>query len=419
MTPDLTTQCCIAGGGPAGMMAGYLLARSGINVIVLEKHNDFLRDFRGDTIHPSTLQVMHELGLYDRLLARPHQAVAQLKAKFGELEATFADFSHLPTRAKFVAFMPQWDFLEFLATEARSFPSFRLIMRAEVIDVMKEDNRVVGVIVSVDDEVVRLRCELVIGCDGRHSTVRSRAGLEIKDIGAPMDVLWFRLSRLAGDPVEVVGSFGLGHIFVMIDRGDYWQCGYVIAKGSLDDLRKQGLEALRRNVETLAPFLNGRAAEIKSFDDIRLLTVGVDRLTRWHRPGLLCIGDAAHTMSPVGGVGINLAIQDAVAASNLLAGPLRNGGLDEADLARVQQRREKPTRRTQSLQVIIQNNIIKRIIGSPEPLRPPLLIRLIRQMPWLARIPARIIGLGFQPEHVETEALYPSKPAMVNSPRRV
>jgi 2-polyprenyl-6-methoxyphenol hydroxylase-like FAD-dependent oxidoreductase len=401
------------------MMAGYLLARTGISVVVLEKHKDFLRDFRGDTIHPSTLQVMHELGLYDGLLARPHQAVAQLKARFGSLEAIFADFSHLPTRAKFVAFMPQWDFLEFLATEARRFPSFRLMMRAEVIDLIKEDNRVAGVVARVDDEVVRLRCEVVIGCDGRHSTVRSRAGLEIKDIGAPMDVLWFRLSRLASDPVEAVGSFGRGHIFVMINRGDYWQCGYVIAKGSLDDLRSQGLEAFRRDVETLSPFLNGRAAEIKSFDDIRLLTVGVDRLTRWHCPGLLCIGDAAHAMSPVGGVGINLAIQDAVAASNLLTAALRKGGLDETDLQRVQQRREKPTRRTQRLQVIIQNNVIKRIIGSSEPPKPPLLMRLIQLMPWLTRIPARIIGLGFQPEHVETEALYPSRPTMANSPRKL
>jgi 2-polyprenyl-6-methoxyphenol hydroxylase-like FAD-dependent oxidoreductase len=405
MADEVTLQCCIAGGGPTGMMAGYLLARAGVEVIVLEKHADFLRDFRGDTIHPSTLQIMDELGLYDRLLSRPHTAVSQLKGRFGTFETVFADFSHLPTRAKFVAFMPQWDFLDFLAEEARSYPSFRLMMRAAVTDLIEKDGKIVGVIANTLGGELRIFSPLLLGCDGRHSTVRARAGLNVKDIGAPMDVLWFRLSRQPDDPAEPVGAFGSGHIFIMINRGEYWQCGYVIAKGSLAEIHRRGIEAFRNDIEKLAPFLKGRSAEITNFDDIKLLTVGVDRLTQWYKPGVLCIGDAAHTMSPVGGVGINLAIQDAVAAANILAAPLRAGRLSEADLQKVQERREKPTRLIQWLQVRVQNNVIRGVLGSREELKPPLLLRLMKWMPWLARIPARVIGQGFWPEHVDKEAL--------------
>jgi 2-polyprenyl-6-methoxyphenol hydroxylase-like FAD-dependent oxidoreductase len=398
---DISVRCCIAGGGPAGMMLGYLLARAGIDVLVLEKHGDFLRDFRGDTIHPSTLQVMEELGLYDRLLQRPYQPTPKLKGRFGDLEAVFADFTHLPVRGKFVAFMPQWDFLDFLAGEARQFPSFKLMMKAKANGLIEENGRVAGLIAKTHDGKIGVRSDLVIGCDGRHSTVRTLAGLEVQDLGAPMDVLWFRLSRLPSDPRESMGNFLKGSIFVMINRGDYWQCGYVIAKGSLEQARQRGLDAFRRDIEHIVPFMKGRMGELASFDDLKLLTVGVDRLRKWHRPGLLCIGDAAHAMSPIGGVGINLAIQDAVAAANLLTGPLRRGAVAESDLQRVQERRESPTRRTQSLQLGVQNNVIRNVLGGAETLKPPLLLKLIARFPILARIPARIIGMGFRPEHVD------------------
>jgi 2-polyprenyl-6-methoxyphenol hydroxylase-like FAD-dependent oxidoreductase len=405
MLKQLTAQCCIAGGGPAGMMAGYLLARAGIETIVLEKHADFLRDFRGDTIHPSTMQILDELGLYERFLSRPHQEVPRLKGRIGNFETVVADFSHLPTRAKFLAFVPQWDFLDFLAEEARAYPSFQLMMETEVTSLIKEGEAVKGVIARTPEGEVEIRSELVLGCDGRHSTVRKQAGLPVKDIGAPMDVLWFRLSRRQDDPEEAMGTFGPGHVFIMINRGDYWQCGYVIAKGSLEEVRRRGIEAFRADLEKLAPFLCGRSSEVKSFDDIKLLTVGVDRLTQWHRPGLLCIGDAAHTMSPVGGVGINLAVQDAVAAANIVAPALRCGSLTEADLAKVQKRREFPTRLTQAVQVQIQKNVIGQVLKSSQEVKPPFVFRLLKWLPWLARIPARIIGLGFRPEHADLRAL--------------
>ncbi|MGO8954288.1 MAG: FAD-dependent oxidoreductase [Rhodomicrobium sp.] len=402
---DIVTACCIVGGGPAGMMTGYLLARAGVPVTVLEKHADFLRDFRGDTIHPSTLQLMDELGLYSRLLDQPHHKSYELRGRFGSLEARFADFSHLPTRAKFIAFMPQWDFLNFLVSEAKAYPCFTLMMRTEAMELIGKNGRIEGVIAKSPEGPVRILSQLVIGCDGRHAMTRAQSGLSVEDIGAPMDVLWFRLSRRDGDPDDPIGSFGSGHIFVMIGRGDYWQCGYVIAKGSLDKIRERGLAAFRNDLEKLAPFLKGRSTEVASFEDLRLLTVGVDRLKRWHRPGLLCIGDAAHTMSPIGGVGINLAIQDAVAAANLLAEPLSAGHVTEADLARVQARREPPTRRTQWLQVRIQNNVIQGVLGSTDALKPPFLLRLMKRFPWLARIPARALGLGFRPEHVDRKIL--------------
>ncbi len=407
---DLSASCCVVGGGPAGIMTGYLLARAGVSVIVLEKHADFLRDFRGDTIHPSTLEVMDELGLYDRLLERPHFEAGALKGRFGALETTFADFSHLPTRAKFIAFMPQWDFLNFLAGEAKALPCFRLIMEAEATDLIEANGKIAGVVAKTAAGSLRIHAELVIGCDGRHAMTRAQGRFEIEDAGAPMDVLWFRLSRRDGDPEDPVGSFGLGHIVIMINRRDYWQCGYVIAKGSFDRVRERGLTAFSRELESLAPFLKGRTREIKSFDDFRLLTVGVDRLKRWSRPGLLCIGDAAHTMSPIGGVGINLAIQDAVAAANLLAIPLRDHRATERDLERVQERREPPTRRTQGLQVRIQNTVIRTVLGNPAALRPPFVLRLVSWLPWLARIPGRLIGLGFRPERVDRKIFAGLKP---------
>lgn len=398
----ISTRCCIAGGGPAGMMLGLLLARAGVDVLVLEKHADFLRDFRGDTIHPSTLEVMYELGLLERLLLLPHQKVSRINAQFGDLALTVADFSSLSTHCPFVAFMPQWDFLTFLAAEAVRFPTFRLMMQTEVMGLIEETGRIVGLKAETSEGRIEVRADLVVGADGRHSVVRATAGLSVEEFGAPMDVLWFRLSRRAGDPENPIGRFDRGRIFIMLNRGDYWQCGFVIPKGSRDQLQGKGLSAFRENLAQLAPFIADRVGELQDWELVKLLTVQVDRLRQWSRPGLLCIGDAAHAMSPVGGVGINLAIQDAVAAANLLAAPLRDGRLTSDDLHMVQMRRDRPTRVTQRMQLFIQNRVIKRVLGDEGPLVSPLPLRLLARFPSLRRIPARLIGIGFRPEHVRT-----------------
>jgi 2-polyprenyl-6-methoxyphenol hydroxylase-like FAD-dependent oxidoreductase len=398
----VSVRCCIAGGGPAGMMLGLLLARAGLDVLVLEKHADFLRDFRGDTLHPSTLQVMHELGLLDRLLKLPHQKVSRLKGQFGDLALTVADFTHLPTRCRFIAFMPQWDFLNLLAQEGARHASFRLRMRAEATDLIHEKDRIVGLRAQTPDGPLEIHASLIVGADGRHSVIRTRAGLPVEEFGAPMDVLWFRLSRRADDPEDPIGRFDTGRIFIMLNRGDYWQCGFVIAKGSHDELRARGLPAYRHSVAQLAPFLADRVGELQDWEEVKLLTVQVDRLRRWYGPGLLCLGDAAHAMSPVGGVGINLAVQDAVAAANILIGPLRADRLTIKDLHRVQERREWPTRVTQRVQLFIQDRVITRVLRASATISPPFPIRLLARIPFLARIPARLIGLGVRPEHVNT-----------------
>ncbi len=402
----LETHCCITGGGPAGMVLGFLLARAGIDVVVLEKHGDFLRDFRGDTIHPSTLQVLDELGLMDELLKRPHQEATRLSGFIGDVEIPIADFSHLPTRCRFIAFMPQWDFLDFLAEHARRYPTFHLRMQAEVKDLVEESGTVVVVRATTPHGPLQVRSRLTVGADGRHSTVRERAGLEVQDQGAPIDVLWMRLSRNSTDPDQPLGRFDRGKVFIMLFRGDYWQCGFVIHKGGLDELRRKGIESFRQDIAEVAPVMKDRVGELKDWDDIKLLTVTVDRLKTWHRPGLLCIGDAAHAMSPIGGVGINLAIQDSVATANILAAPLREGLLTSDDLARVQSRREFPTRLTQRLQVLIQNRVIGRVIGSGARLTVPWPLKLLRRFPFLRRIPARLIGIGFRPEHVRTPDMF-------------
>jgi len=400
----MSVRCCIAGGGPAGMMLGLLLARAGVDVLVLEKHADFLRDFRGDTLHPSTLEVMHELGLLEGLLGLPHQKVTRLRGQFGDLALTVADFSHLPTQCRFIAFMPQWDFLNFLAKEGGRYPTFQLRMRTEVTDLIEEAGVIVGVRAQTANGSLEVRGRLVAGADGQHSVVRARAGLQVEEFGAPMDVLWFRLPRRSSDPEDPIGRFDTGRIFIMLNRGQYWQCGFVIHKGSLDQLQARGLQAFRDNVAQLAPFLADRVGELQDWEAIKLLTVQVDRLRQWYRRGLLCIGDAAHAMSPVGGVGINLAIQDAVAAANLLAAPLRSDRLTTDDLRRVQERRDRPTRVTQRAQLFIQDRVIRRVLRSSDRLIPPLPIRLLARFPFLARFPARLIGLGVRPEHVNTRS---------------
>lgn len=396
----ITVECAIAGGGPAGVMLGFLLARAGVAVVVLEKHEDFFRDFRGDTIHPSTLEIMHELGLLDDFLKLPHQEVTALSAEIGDHVVHVADFSHLPTKAKFVALMPQWDFLDFLAAQAKHYPSFDLRVRAEVDELLTDGERVVGLKAATPDGDLEVRAELVVGADGRHSTVRKLARLQVEDLGAPMDVLWMRLSRRPEDSEDSAGRIEPGRFFIMLNRGDYWQCAFVIPKGGFNELRRKGLEAFRLAIVALKPALANRVGEIVSWDDVKLLSVRVDRLKQWYRPGLLCIGDAAHAMSPIGGVGVNLAIQDAVATANILTGPLLQGRVTEQELRQVQKRRLLPTKLTQGLQVFIQERVISNVLtmtGRPEL---PLFARMMNRFPVLRRIPARLMGMGFRPEHV-------------------
>jgi 2-polyprenyl-6-methoxyphenol hydroxylase-like FAD-dependent oxidoreductase len=403
----ITTQCCIAGGGPAGMMLGYLLARAGVRVVVLEKHADFFRDFRGDTVHPSTLELMYELGLLDRFLKLPHQEVETLSAQIGAEHLQMADFRPLPTHCKFIALMPQWNFLNFLAEEGKRYKTFDLRMQADATDLIDENGRIVGLIARTPDGELTIRADLTVGCDGRHSTVREKAGCVSEDYGAPMDVLWFRLSKKTSDSADTFGHIEAGRLMVMLDRGDYWQCAYVIPKGGIERVKSDGIEAFRGRVVDMSPFLADRVGELKSWDDVKLLSVTVDRLKTWWRPGLLCIGDAAHAMSPIGGVGINMAVQDAVAAANQLVGPLRAGKVTDEDLAAIQQRRILPVKFTQWLQLTIQRRVISRVLASHERPKPPLAFKAFGVFPPLRRIPARLLGIGIRPEHVRTPEAAP------------
>lgn len=398
----ITTKCCIAGGGPAGMMLGLLLARAGIEVVVLEKHEDFLRDFRGDTIHPSTMEIMYELGFLDEFLTLPHQPVPRLVTQFGSRAIALADFSHLPTRAKFIAMMPQWDFLNFLARKASAYSGFRLLMQSQATELIEDHGRILGMKATTHNGPLEIRADLIVAADGRDSVLRARSGLSVTDFGAPMDVLWFRLSRRESDPDQTQGRFDAGRVFVMLNRGDYWQCAFVIPKGWNERVRAAGLATFQRDIGALLPFTSERAEDIMDWDQVKLLTVQVNRLNTWWRDGFLCIGDAAHAMSPVGGVGINLAVQDAVAAANIVTEPLRENSLSNDHLAAVQQRREWPTKVTQRLQLVIQNSIIAPALRSEKEFRPPLALQLLSRIPGINRIPARLMGLGIRPEHVKT-----------------
>ncbi|WP_027572281.1 FAD-dependent oxidoreductase [Bradyrhizobium sp. WSM1743] len=405
--PDRTmkVRCCIVGGGPAGMMLGYLLGRAGIDVVVLEKHADFFRDFRGDTVHPSTLQVMDELGLIDGFLKLPHQRLQKMDGLFGGTPVRIADLSRLHTKYPFIAFMPQWDFLNFLREAGQRFASLKVMMRTEAVDLIRRGETVAGVRAKTPDGFIDIEADLTIACDGRHSTVRERAGLAVEEIGAPMDVLWFRAGRRPDETENVFARIEPGKMMITFDRGDYWQCAYVIAKGQHEAVKARGLSALLDDVVRMAPILRSGIAEVKSFDDIKLLTVAINRLKRWTQPGLLCIGDAAHAMSPVGGAGVNLAVQDAVATANLLADKLQHGCPSEDELDAIRRRREFPVKMTQAMQVIVQNNIISGALQSGDrPLKVPLIVRLITALPWLQGIPARLLALGVRPEHVHSPA---------------
>jgi 2-polyprenyl-6-methoxyphenol hydroxylase-like FAD-dependent oxidoreductase len=384
------------------MMLGFLLARAGVDVVVLEKHADFLRDFRGDTVHPSTLNIMKELGFLDEFLKLPHQKVTQLQGWFGDTRAIIADFSSLPPPCNFIALMPQWDFLNFLAAKGAGFKTFRLLMRTQAQSLIEEGGRIVGVNAEGPDGPLAIRADLTIAADGRHSTLREAAGLKSIDLGAPMDVLWFRAPRAPGDEEETSGRFDPGRIFIRLNRGDYWQCAYVIAKGSFDAVKARGFDAFKADSARLLGVPVARLNNLAGFDDVKLLSVAVDRLQRWRRPGLLAIGDAAHAMSPMGGVGINLAVQDAVAAANRLAAPLLARAVADDDLAAVERRRLFPTRATQWMQVTAQNSIIARALGQTAPLRPPFAFRLIGRFAFLRRLLGRLAGLGVRPEHVRT-----------------
>ncbi len=401
VAPSLSPgTCCIAGGGPAGMMLGYLLARAGIEALVLEKHADFLRDFRGDTVHPSTLEVMHELGVLEEFLKRPHHQSRRARARIGDEEIVLGDMSYLRTRCRFLALMPQCEFLDFLAEQGRRYATFHLRMQTEVTGLIEEEGQIVGIRGNTPAGPVEVRADLVVGADGRNSVVRDCAGLAVKEVGAPMDVLWMRLSKHAGDP-ELIAYANRGKALVLLDRGSYWQCGLSILKGASEEIRIKGIEEFRASIVEIASFLRDRVGELRDWNDVKLLTVRVDRLRQWYRPGLLCIGDAAHAMSPVGGVGINLAIQDAVAAANILAGPLREGAVSTGDLARIQRRRELPTRLTQRVQALMRKQVGGSLDNSASR-RIPWPVRLLERTTLPRRLRTRFIGVGIRPEHVKT-----------------
>lgn len=403
------TSCCISGGGPAGIMLGFLLARAGIETTVLEKWPDFFRDFRGDTIHPSVMEILHELGLLEGFLKLPHDEVHQIEGEIGNEKVSLVDFSHLHAHCPYVAIIPQWDFLNFIANTAKQYPSFHLLMETETTDVIRNGVDIIGVKAknkkgdfSQEDSVIEIHSKLLIAADGRSSTVRDKSGLLSKSSGAPMDVLWFRISRKNTDSATVFGKVDLGKILIMLNRNDYWQCGFLIRKGDFENIKNAGLNSFHKDIVEIMPMLNDRVNEIKEWEQVKLLTVTIDHLTKWYCPGLLCIGDSAHAMSPIGGVGINLAIQDAVAAANVLVPAFLRGTILQSDLKKVQQRRELPVRVIQRVQVLIQNHVIARVLGNRIHFKLPWQLQILKRFPFLRRIPAYMVGIGFRPEHVKT-----------------
>lgn len=400
------TKCCVVGGGPAGVMLGYLLARAGVDVAVLEKHKDFNRDFRGDTVHPSTLQLMKELGILEEFLQQPHQKVEEARASFGGETFTVASLRSLDIDTPFIALMPQWDFLNFLTSKAKAFPEFRILMEHEAVDLLEESSRIHGVLVNSPDGQQEIRSDLVIACDGRHSIMREKARLPLKDYGVPIDVLWFHVSRSPDDPGEqVLGNVNYGKLLILIDRGDYFQAGFLIRKGSFSEMQQEGLDAFRQSLRQIVPQLGDRVNEIKDWEEVKLLSVQINRLLEWSRPGLLSIGDAAHAMSPVFGVGINLAIQDAVATANLLAVPLRQGENPDPLLKAVQERREFPARATQRMQVIVHSGL-SWVFRQHGPMHPPVLIKIVTRIPGMQKRIAKTVGIGLRPEHIETPDIH-------------
>jgi 2-polyprenyl-6-methoxyphenol hydroxylase-like FAD-dependent oxidoreductase len=397
------TACCIVGGGPAGLVLGLILARAGVRTTVLEKHADFLRDFRGDTVHASTLTLLDELGLGEQFAALPPRWVDKLTVQLDSGAYGVASLTRLPGRHQHIALVPQWDFLNVVADSSRREASYELIMTAEVTDLLWDGQRISGVSYRRDDRNHQLEADLVVACDGRSSVVRERAGLKSRTFGVPMDVLWFRLPRLSTDPEGIVGRISRSNLLIMIDRGDYFQVGMVIKKGSLATLRDHGIDGVRHRLRDAVPWLGDRVELLQSFDDVRLLNVVLSRLPRWYRDGLLCIGDAAHAMSPVGGVGINLAVQDAVAAGRLLAPSLRTGRVAATTLRAVQRRRWLPTVLTQAFQRIAHRLVIATTIAEdeagPRPTSAPTPLRLMQRFPSLQAIPGYFVGIGLLPEH--------------------
>jgi 2-polyprenyl-6-methoxyphenol hydroxylase-like FAD-dependent oxidoreductase len=396
----LATTCCIIGGGPAGIMLGFLLARAGVQVTVLEKHKDFFRDFRGDTIHPSTLDLLHELGLLKKFLTIPHSQVAALSAIVGGERFAIANFSHVPTHCKFIALMPQWDFLAFLSTEAARYPSFTLRMGWEATGLINENGVTTGVRANTPDGPVEIPATVTIGCDGRHAISRDAGHLPLNDEGVPIDVLWLKIARQPSDPENALGYINYGRLIILINRNDYFQVGYLIAKGTFPQIQQAGIPAFQQSIERIVPFLAGRTAEIDSWDKVKLLTIQVNRLQEWSSPGLLCIGDAAHAMSPVGGIGINIALQDAVATANILTEALLSNSLTQHHLRQVQDYREAAVRNTQRVQVVA-HRILDRVLRDPGPIKPPLALRILTHIPGFQNLPARFVGVGLQPQHIK------------------
>jgi 2-polyprenyl-6-methoxyphenol hydroxylase-like FAD-dependent oxidoreductase len=403
-SPSATT-CCIIGGGPAGIMLGFLLARAGIQVTVLEKHKDFFRDFRGDTIHPSTLELLHELDLLEKFLKIPHSQVTGLSAIIGGQRFRMSDFSHLSTHCKYIALMPQWDFLNFLSAEAAHFPSFTLRMGWEATGLLRQDGAIVGVTANTPDGPVEIPATLTIGCDGRHAISREAANLPLFDYGVPVDILWLRIVRQPSDPENALGYVNYGRLIILINRNDYFQVGYLIPKDAFPQIQQNGLPAFQQSIERIVPFLAGRTSEIDSWDKVKLLTIQVNRLREWSSPGLLCIGDAAHAMSPVGGIGINIALQDAVATANLLTESLLSGTLTEHNLASVQHYRQSAVRNTQRMQVFA-HRILHRLLRDTDPVKPPLMLRILTKIPGFEHLVGHFIGLGLQPQHIKTPSAY-------------